>query len=517
MLVFEWIVAVLLGAVALAALARRIGAPYPSLLALGGVVLAFVPGGPSWTLDPELALALFIAPVLLDAAYDTSTRDLRDNWLPVAGLVLIAVTLTTVAVAVVAHAMVPSLPWAAAVALGAAVAPPDAAAATAVLKQVRLPQRLVTILEGESLLNDASALLIYRLAVGAVATGGFSPAAVAPTFVLAVIGSVAAGWALARVALRVLARIDDATSAIVVQFGTTFGVWILAERLGLSGILTIVVYAIAVARDAPTRTPAVIRVPAYAVWDTAVFVLNVLAFVMIGLQVRPIWEQLDAAVRQEYALVAGAVLLTIIVVRFAWAMSYNAVVRWRIARYGFHPPRPMLRPTVQSGLVISWCGMRGIVTLAAAFGLPAGFPYRDLIVFTAFCVVVGTLVVQGLSLKPLLQRFHFEDADPVAAEVSQARREAYQAALRALDGDTSPEAELLRREYSAVLSQAKRNPDGFIPGERPADPLRRRAIAAARKAVNDLRDTGAIGDNAFHRVEQELDWNELSAASPSDG
>jgi Na+/H+ antiporter len=516
MLVFEWIVVVLLGAVALAALSRRIGAPYPSLLALGGVVLAFVPGSPTWTLDPELALALFIAPVLLDSAYDTSTRDLKDNWIPVTGLVLGAVAVTTAAVAVVVHAMVPAIPWAAAVALGAAVAPPDAAAATAILRQVRLPQRLVIILGGESLLNDASALLIYRLAVGAVAAGAFSPAAVAPTFVLAVVGSFAAGWAMAQVTLRVLRHIDDPPSSIVVQFGTVFAAWILADRLGLSGILTIVVYAIAIARVAPSQTSALIRVPAYAVWDTAVFVLNVLAFVMIGLQVRPIWEQLDAAVRQEYMLVAAAVLLTCILVRFAWAMSFNTATRLHIARYGFHPPRPMLRPTVQSGFVVSWCGMRGIVTLAAAFGLPDGFPYRDLILFTAFAVVVGTLVIQGLSLKPLLQRFRFEDDDPVAAEVNTARREAYRAALGVLEGDTSPEAELLRREYSTVLREAEKH-QGVVRAELPADPLRRRAVAGARRAINDLRNRGIIGDTAFHRVEQELDWYELGAASPGDG
>lgn len=512
MLVFEWVVAVLLGAVALAALARRLGVPYPSLLALGGVVLAFVPGGPSWMLDPDLALALFIAPVLLDAAYDTSIRDLKHDWVAVTSLVVVAVTLTTAAIAIVAHAMVPGLPWAAAVVLGAAVAPPDAAAATAVLRQVRLPQRIVTILEGESLLNDASALLIYRLAVSAAAAGEFSAADVAPTFVLAVVGSAVVGWVLARVMLWFGAQIDDAPSAIVVQFGATFGVWILADRLDLSPILTIVVYAIRIAREAPARTSALVRVPAYAVWDTAVFVLNVLAFVTIGLQVRPIWEQLDAAVREEYGLVAGAVLLTVIVVRFVWVMSYNAVARWRIARYGFHPPRPMHRPSVQGGLVISWCGMRGIVTLAAAFGLPSGFPYRDLILFTAFAVVVGTLVVQGLSLKPLLQWLHLEDEDPVTAEVGKARRKAYQAALRALDGDNSPEAQLLQREYRSVLSQAEQDREGFVAGERPADPLRRRAIAAARQTINDLRDAGEIGDNAFHRVEQELDWYELSAA-----
>src|SRR6195256_6151756 len=173
-------------AVILAAGARRVGAPYPVFLALGGAVLAFLPGVPSFTIAPELALALFVAPVLLDAAYDTSLRDLRDNWVPVTGLVVFAVGFTTAAVAIVAHTLIPTMPWAAAIALGAVVAPPDAIAATAVLRQLRPPHRLLTILEGESLLNDASALLIFRLAVAAVAANGFSLGAVAPTFLLAV-------------------------------------------------------------------------------------------------------------------------------------------------------------------------------------------------------------------------------------------------------------------------------------------------------------------------------------------
>jgi CPA1 family monovalent cation:H+ antiporter len=515
MIVFEWIVAVLLGAVLLAGLARRIGVPYPSLLALGGVALAFVPGSPTWTLEPDLALALFIAPVLLDAAYDTSPRDLKDNWRAVAGLALVAVGLTTAAVAVVAHALLPGLPWAAAVALGAAVAPPDAAAATAVLRQVRLPHRLLTILEGESLLNDASALLIYRLAVGAVAAGGFSIGEVAPTFILAVVGSLVAGPTLAWLFQRLTRNIQDPPSAIVVQFALTFGVWILAEHLGLSGILTIVSYAITVARSAPARTPARIRVPAYAVWDTAVFILNVLAFVLIGLQVRPIWERLAPSVRTEYGLVAAAVLATVIVARFAWVMSYNTVIRRQIARHGFHPPRPMLAPTVHSGLVISWCGMRGIVTLAAAFGLPDSFPYRDFILLTAFCVVVGTLVIQGLTLKPLLKHVRFDDSDPVAHEIGRARAAAYRAALETLADETSPEAETLRREYLDMLQRAEASPDGDAPAERPTDPLRRRAIAAARRVANNMRDQGVIGDKAFHRLEEELDLAELSASSPN--
>ena len=201
----EQLLVLFVAAVGLAGLARRIGAPFPVLLALGGALLAFIPGTPTFTLPPELALALFIAPVLLDAAYDASPRDLRDNWAPVTGLVVVAVGLTTIAVALVARAFVPAMPWAAAIALGAIVAPPDAAAATAVLRQLRPPHRILTILEGESLLNDASALLIYRLAVGAAVANGFSVGAVAPTFLFAVVGSVVVGPALGWLTLRTMA------------------------------------------------------------------------------------------------------------------------------------------------------------------------------------------------------------------------------------------------------------------------------------------------------------------------
>jgi monovalent cation/hydrogen antiporter len=210
------------------------------------------------------------------------------------------------------------VPWAPAIVLGAVVAPPDAVAATAVLRQLRPPHRLLTILEGESLLNDATALLIYGLAVGAVAANGFSIAAVAPTFLLAVAGSVVVGPALGWLTLRLMARVQHVPTAIILQFVTTFGVWIIAEQIGLSGVLTMVCYAIAVARTAPERIPARIRIPTYAVWETVVFALNILAFIFIGLQIRPILESLEAADRGRYFAVAGAVLLTVIVVRLAW-------------------------------------------------------------------------------------------------------------------------------------------------------------------------------------------------------
>src|SRR5258707_2024180 len=228
---FEHLLVLFVAAVMLAAVARRVGAPYPVFLALGGALLAFLPGAPSVTFPPELALALFVAPVLLDAAYDTSVRDLRDNWAPVTGLVIFAVLLTTAAVAVVAHTLIPAMPWAAAIVLGAVVAPPDAVAAIAVLRQLRPPHRLLTILEGESLLNDASALLIYRLAVGAAAAGSFSVTAVAPAFLLAVVGSVIAGPALGWLVLRLLERVQHAPTSIILQFVTTFAIWMLAEHI----------------------------------------------------------------------------------------------------------------------------------------------------------------------------------------------------------------------------------------------------------------------------------------------
>src|SRR6266545_1903406 len=226
MTAFESLLGVLLVAVLLAAVARRIGAPYPAFLAVGGAVLAFLPGAPKFSIDPGVALALFVAPALLDAAYDSSPRDLRDNWVAVASLAIVSVVLTTIAVAAVARTLVPAMPWAAAIALGAIVSPPDAAAATAVLRQLRPPHRILTILEGESLLNDASALLIYRLAVGAVAARGFSVGAVAPTFMFAVVGSLIVGPLLAWLFLWLTKNVCDVPTSIILQFISTFGVWI---------------------------------------------------------------------------------------------------------------------------------------------------------------------------------------------------------------------------------------------------------------------------------------------------
>jgi CPA1 family monovalent cation:H+ antiporter len=397
-------------------------------------------------------------------------------------------------------------------ALGAVVAPPDAAAATAVLRHLRPPHRILTILEGESLLNDASALLIYRLAVGAVAANGFSIAVVAPTFLFAVAGSLVVGPVLAWLFLRLMERVQHVPTAIILQFVSTFGVWILADRIGLSGVLTMVCYAIAVARSAPELTPARVRIPSYAVWETVVFVLNILAFIFIGLQIRPILDSLDPAARGQYFAVAGAVLVTVIVVRVVWHMSFNGVIRWRDRRHGFHPPRPMLRPTVGSGLIISWAGMRGIVTLAAALALPAAFPFRDLIVLTAFGVVLGTLTLQGLTLKPLLRALDLRDDDPVGQELTAARERALRAGLASFEHDRSSVAETVRQEFTTHLAAARADTDAGD-GSRPAfSDLHRGAVRAARQAVLAMRSNDEIGDDAFHQIEEELDWFEMGGS-----
>ena len=506
----ETLIRLMLAAVALAAAARRAGAPYPVVLAVGGAVLAFVPGMPMFTVPPELALALFLAPVLLDAAYDASPRDLKDNWLPLTSLVVVAVGLTTAAVAIVVRWLMPGIGWASAIALGAVVAPPDAAAATAVLRPIQPPQRILTILEGESLLNDASALLIYRLAVGAALANEFSAGEVAPTFLFAVVGSLVVGPTLAWLFLKVFQRAQHVPTAIILQFTTTFGVWILADRIGLSGVLTMVCYAITVARTAPEQTPARIRIPSYAVWETAVFVLNILAFIFIGLQIRPILEGLDPGARGRYFAVAAAVLIAVIVVRVVWYMSFNAVVGWHDRRRGSRSPRPMLRATAGSGLVVSWAGMRGIVTLAAALALPAAFPYRDLIVLTGFVVVLGTLTIQGLTLKPLLRALDLRDGDPVRREFNAARERALQAGLATFAHDRSAVAHAVREEFTTHL--ATDSAPGAARRSAHTD-IHRGAIAAARRAVLAMRENHEIGDDAFHEIEEELDWLEMAGGS----
>jgi CPA1 family monovalent cation:H+ antiporter len=516
--IFELAIALLLVGALLALWANRIGVPYPALLALAGAGLALFPGAPPIVLDPELALALFVAPVLLDAAYDASPRDLRDNLVPVVNLAFVTVILTTAAVATVARLMMPQMSWAAAITLGAIVAPPDASAATAVLRRLRPPHRLLVILEGESLFNDATALLVYRVAVAAAITGNFSGWSVLLTLSLTGVGGVVAGVLLARAYLWMTARVHDIPISVLLQFISTFAVWLIADNLKLSAIITVVSYAMTLGRRAPGRVGGRHRIASYAVWEVNVFVLNVLAFLLIGLQLRGILTRLHAADWRTYGTFAAAVCATVILVRILWWMPYNAFVRWKIRRFGAHLPRPMMLPTVGSGLVVSWAGMRGIVTVAAALALPAGgvsrgFPYRDLIILSAFGVVLSTLVVQGMTLGPLLKRLGLSDDGEVDREVGRARAAVSRAALRVLDEDANrAAAAILRPEYEARIRLGEDSVDRAAAHDESAlAALQSRAVGAQRRELIELRARGVIGDDAFHAAEEEIDLLDLTA------
>ncbi len=512
MLLFELVIALLLGGAILTAIARKIGAPYPVLLALAGMGLALAPFDvPGIRLDPDLALTLFVAPVILDAAFDASLRDLRENWIPVSSLVLIAVALTVAAVAIVARTLVPDMPWSVAIALGAIVAPPDPVSATAVLGPLSPPRRLMVILEGEGLLNDASALLIYRYAVGVALGTALTPATAVPLFLANSVGSLLLGWVLARLYMFLTRRITDLAISVVTQFVATFVVWITAEKLGVSPVLTLVIYAVVLARLAPAYLGAETRRGSYAVWEVAVYVLNALAFILVGLQLQEIGRAIDGGFA-PFAWFGLAILATVIVVRLVWTFVYNATAR--LVQSVMIPKEqrtPALR-SYKSALVVGWCGMRGLLSLATALALPesaggTNFPHRDLVIVAAFSVVLGTLVIQGLTLAPLMRWLDLSDDGRFEREREFARQEATRAALRSLDGIDEPEAAILRKEYDVVLQ------DEGMRGLRPKvfGRLRMNAIAAERKAVQKLRRTHEIGDDAFNALEEELDWAEGNA------
>ena len=507
---FELIIGLLLVGTLLAGIARRLKLPYLVLLALIGLALAFTPGLPDLTLDPQLTLTLFVAPILLDAAYDASLRDLKDHWWPVVTLTLIAVAVTVVSVAFVIRQFLPDIPWAAAVALGAIVAPTDASAATAVLRVLRPSHRVLVILEGESLFNDASALLIYRAAVGVAASGTLTGQI--PALLFAGIASVFVGIALAYLFIPIGLRIGELGPAILMQFLSVFLVWILADALHLSNIITIACFAITLARHAPTKITAQRRIPSYAVWEVMVFALNILIFVFVGLELKPLLQRLNPNEWNHYLLIGGAVCATTILVRIGWVMLYNTVVRLKNRFFGFRLPPRVSPPTVGSGIIVAWCGMRGIITLATALALPDTFPYRDVLLFTAFSVVLGTLILQGLTLRPLMMVLRFAGDRVIEDEVRLARAELTRAALGVLDRENISDARAaVQREYEARLATATAETQaGTNKGSELAQ-IQSRAIAAERRALGQLRNRGDIGDDAFHRLEEELDWAEVSA------
>ncbi|MFK3650877.1 cation:proton antiporter [Lysobacter enzymogenes] len=469
----EALVILLLASALLLPLARRLSVPYPTLLALAGALAAATPWAPRIALDPQVALLVFIAPALLSAAYDTSPQALLRHWRPLFALAVMAVVLTTAAVAWLGWALA-GLPLAAAIALGAIVAPPDAAAAHAVLASRGLPRRTLTVLHGEGLLNDAVALLLFAGATGWIARHGGTGAYLS-SLALSLPGGVMlgafAGWAF--VALwRVWAGTHSLT---VLEFASTFGLWLLAERLHLSAILAVVVFGMWTARGALRRQSARDRIHSFSVWDAAVFLLNVVAFMLMGLQARDIVGRLDADALWRSLGFAALVFLTVVAVRMAWVLSYRRVLG---------PLLPGLNKTggdLRLRVLIGWSGLRGVLTLATAMSLPPSFPGRDLVVLSAFAVVMGTLVLQGATIGPLVRWLDLPEDDSLARDVRRVRRTLRRRAARAAP--------------TGAASQQERD---------------RQAVQAERQTLNRLRRSNRIDDDVFRLLQEELDWREVS-------
>ena len=425
---FESLLVLLLVAVVLLRIARRMALPYPAMLAVAGVAVALIPGAPTIRIDidPETTLALFIAPVLLDAAYDFPVITASALWRPLVVLAAGAVLATTAVVAFIGW-WTAGLPVAAAIVLGAIVAPPDAAAAVAVLGTVSLPRRTIGVLKGESLFNDAVALLLFNGAL-MIQMSGKVDGLTGLQLTAAVPGGVLLGIGLGLAILWVGRFVTNTLGGNVFQFLSTFLVWIVAAHLHLSAVLAVVACAMTLARSPAATSSPRMRVHSFAVWASVVFLLNVLAFLLMGLQARLIVGRMPGDRLWEAARFAGLVIVAIVVTRFVVVALWNMLaVRFASVR-GRLPP-----PTWRQGVVVAWSGMRGLVTLATAFVLPVGFPQRDLVVLTAFGVVLATLVVQGLTLAPLIRQLRLDRLEDPASDLAEARRTLAGVGLREID------------------------------------------------------------------------------------
>jgi CPA1 family monovalent cation:H+ antiporter len=512
------LLALLAAGAGLLVLAAKIRLPYPILLVLGGLAVGFIPGLPHLALRPDVVLVAILPPLLYSAAFFTSLRDLRRNVRPLSLLSIGLVLATMLVVAPVAHVAIAGLSWPVCFVLGAIVAPTDAVAATAIASRLGLPRRLVTLIEGESLINDATALVAYGFAVTAVLTGSFSLWHASWRFVVDVLGGVGIGLAVGFVIRQLRRRLDHSPTEIAIALLSGYFAYLPAEAAGVSPVLAAVTVGIYVGWYTPELTTPQTRLQGDAVWGILVFLLNALLFGLVGMQLRPIVDSL--AGRSTSSLIADAVIVaaTVAVTRLVWIYPATYVPRFLFRRIRERDPYPPWQyPTL-----IGWAGLRGAVSLAAALALPlttdAGgpFPDRDLVIYLAFCVILATLVVQGLTLPAVIRLLGLEDDGIAAKEETKARIHAAEAALARLEelvdedwvrGDT---AERLRGLYQFRRSRFAARFDDQDDGEierRSLDyqRLRRELLDAERRAVVELRREGKINDEIMNLVQRDLD------------
>jgi Na+/H+ antiporter len=492
--------------------------PFPILLVLGGLALGFVPGLPDLELPPELVLVAFLPALLYSAAFFTSLRELRANMRPISLLSIGLVGGTTVGVAVVAHTAIDGLPWAAAFTLGAIVSPTDPLAATSIARRLGVPRRLVTIIEGESLVNDATALVVYRFAVAAVLTGSFSLWHAGFRLVLDAAAGVAIGLAVGFLIRQVRRRLNKPPIEISLALLTGYFAYLPAEALNVSAVLAAVTAGIYMGWHTPELTTAQTRLQGDAFWEILVFLLNSILFVLVGLQLPGILDQLQG--RSTGSLIADAAIVsgTVVALRILWVFPLTYLPRWAFRSVRERDPYPPW----QYPALVSWAGMRGAVSLAAALAIPletdagAPFPARDLIIFLTFGVILATLVFQGLSLPFVIRLLGIEDDGIAEREDAKARIRAAEAALERLEELIAEEwvredtAERLRGLYNFRRDRFAARFDDGDDGALEArsanyQRLRRELLDAERRAVVQLRRDGYINDDVMNRVQRDLD------------
>jgi monovalent cation/hydrogen antiporter len=517
MVLLQVVLFLLLSAVALGWVARHFKFPYPIALVIGGGALGFVPRLPQLQFDPQFLLALVLPPILYQAALLTSWREFKSNIRPIGLLAIGLVIATTLAVGATLKLLIPDVPWSAAFVLGAIVSPPDAVAATAILTRLNMPRQVVTVLEGESLVNDASGLVIYKFAVAAVLTGAFSLWHASLEFVGVAIGSIVIGVVIGRIFVFVHGYLGDAFIEVLTTLAVPYVAYIFAESLHGSGVLAVVAAGIVRGRYSPEIVSAEMRIIARSVWNLLVFLLNSLIFVLIGLQLSGIAARLADYTVAQLFFYGTFVTAVAIVVRFAWI--YPAIYLPLILKASLG--QSVKAPREGEVFIMSWCGMRGIVSLAAALALPqtlqdgGAFPERDLIIFLTFVVIAATLVLQGLSLKPLIRRLRVGKDWSLQEEQQRAKMALGKAAIAAIDavvakdGISNELAERIRAEFAEKITLAV--PEGLVlrhSGADDAQRLRAAAVKAERQELIRLWRENHISDEVLHKIEEDLDYQE---------
>lgn len=516
---YEFLVGLLMAVIVLGLAARRLGLPPAAALIGGGIALAFVPGIPIVAIDPNLVMVVFLPPLLLSSAYQTVWLDFKQYFATISSLAVGAVIFTTLSVGCVVHWIRPDLPWPAVFALGAIVSPPDAVAAKAILDKLRLPNRVTTVLTGESLVNDASGLVLFHFALASARSGSFNAQVAVESFFLVSVGGTAVGFCLGWVALRLLRRFGNSELVVTGTLLLAAVSYMLADRLGFSGVLATVTTGLMLGWEQHEIFPAATRIRAQAFWRVLVFVLESLLFVLIGLSLRQALDRFESVGDgiKTLALPVACVVVTVIVARFIWLVGSDMLWLF-LARLGIKPKH---LPSVPITVIVSWAGMRGVVTLAAALSLPIDFPGRDIILASAFGVILVTVLIQGTTLPLLVRLFpsiSLQSGTQLAKEEAAARKKVAQVQHNAeVDHyDAGPRTRVRPQPTD-------RHPISVHPAPNfDTDPGKEHlsndhfeailyGIRAGRSEVLRMYRTGHLSDKIMKDIELDLDLQEIAA------